>query len=312
MITFILSDAFDYEDYLLDDAGPRFAAMYGWRTERLSNCSFQPHQIYVVDWYLSDAEFATIQSQALKHPSAIFSIHVVDPWPHIRGTAAYRYLTQHHSSPNALLSGPYVPTENIAHIYARNPRFVFTPYLYEPERERNIDHLRRKSTILLSGNIGFPDYPVRHAISVNSKINPLFWGSIERLKHSGYSMGNLQHAAVREQYIDQLASHKFAVVCSSRLRLEFLKYRELAYAGCVPVGDLPGTLMDCPAEAFVVWRRNFMLTLAAIRNSETERQAHAFRTFMSKTRDRGHWRSRVSKQFHEHLPSLSSRNGASE
>lgn len=300
MITFVISDEHNYAEYMPDDAGPRFAAMYSWRTVRLSECSFQHDQIYVVDWYLTDAEFDTIRLAMLKRPSALFSFHVIDPWIHIRGTPAHRFMVRHFPMENAILSGPYPPAENIAHIYARTGRFVHTPYLYEQERELPIDHSRRKKSVLLSGNIGANDYPIRALINLNAKLNPLFWGRIQRLQHSGYWMSTLRHALVREQFIEKLSEYRFAVVCSSRLGLEFLKYRELAYAGCVPVGDLAGTLLDCPSGAYVPWRRNFFKTLKDLDNPETEKSARAFRDFMSKHRNREAWRRRVCGRFKEY------------
>jgi hypothetical protein len=299
MTVFIISDSFNYQDYMPDDTGPRFAAMYDWPVACLSDVTFSPRQVYVVDWNLSDREFQIVNKIMRDLPTSLFVFHVVDPGPHIVGTPAYRFLQTACVLHNFGLSGPYLPSEHIAYVYARSCKlFVLTPYLYEPERELPLDHDNRKDHLLVTGNIGLPDYPIRHAINRAGSLNPLLWGRVKRLRHSGYSVAKLRHSFVRDRYITELSQYRFAVVCSSRLRLEFLKYRELAYAGCAPIGDLPGTLMDCPTEGFIPWRRNSLKTLQRISPDNSHECALVYRKYMQRVRDREHWRRSVQRSFH--------------
>ena len=69
-----------------------------------------------------------------------------------------------------------------------------------------------------------------------------------------------------------LSQYRFAAVCSSVAKIEFLKYREFAYAGVVPVGDLPSTFLDCPAGAYVPSRRNFIALTRQIKGIKVARR----------------------------------------
>jgi hypothetical protein len=298
MVTYLVSDVVDYEDYMPDDAGPRFAEMYNWQWTPLSECKFADRDVYVIDWYMTEDEFNKVSVAMREHPASLFCVHVVDPGPHVVGTPAYRFLLSHGNCRNIAISGPYLPAENIARLYARGlQRSVFTPYLYEGHRELIIDHSRRRNALILTGNTGLPDYPIRHSIKLHSRFNPLFWGRIRQLSHPGYQKSKLKHFNVGQNYIQALSQYRFAVVCSSRLRLEFLKYREIAYAGCVPVGDLPGTLMDCPVSAFVPWRRNFVKTRKLMTSCNSEDRAKCFRDFMAIAREKTQWRKIVNDRF---------------
>ena len=100
-------------------------------------------------------------------------------------------------------------------------------------------------------------------------------------------------AMVGDAYIKELSRYRYAAVCSSRLRLEFLKYREIAYAGCVPIGDLPGTLSDCPSEGIIQWRRNVFVTHGELSNPNWVCKATIYRDYISNARDMAIWQARV-------------------
>ena len=294
MIIFILSDNFDYGDYMPDDAGPRFAEMYGWKSVRLSQCSFVDENIFVVDCYLDGHECEMLRQVIARNPTIKFFFHTVDPWPHIRGTAVFNLLLRNHEYLNVFISSPYLPTESTALLFSKmGDRVVFTPYLYDRRKEIPLSDNVRKKVIIVSGNIGLPDYPVRNSINNSRIFNPLFWCKIKRLPHSGYNFSKPNHAMVGDAYIKELSRYRYAAVCSSRLRLEFLKYREIAYAGCVPIGDLPGTLSDCPSEGIIQWRRNVFVTHCELSNPNWVCKAMIYRDYISRARDMAIWQARV-------------------
>ena len=84
-------------------------------------------------------------------------------------------------------------------------------------------------------------------------------------------------------------------MCSSVAKIEFLKYREFAYAGVVPVGDLPATYLDCPADAYVPSRRNFIALTRQIKAvPDSEAMAARYRKFVRELRHVDKMRANVT------------------
>jgi hypothetical protein len=188
----------------------------------------------------------------------------------------------------------YHPVEWTARFFvrARRSKLVWAPYLYMAENERPILHGERKGTFIVSGRINSTLYPLRTEIDRLSRFPPLRLVTY-RLPHPGYR--ERTHDVVGSSYIDLLSHFRFGAVCSSRCRVELLKYREFAYAGLAPVGDLPLTLLDCPADAWLPWKRNIFAMTRAMRSPEgSQEMAEAYRAFMRRARPAEAMRERVN------------------
>ena len=76
-------------------------------------------------------------------------------------------------------------------------------------------------------------------------------------------------------------------LCPSRCNLEFMKYRECAYAGCVPVGKLPYPLTS--QAPIVKWdtTKNIQLFIKALFESRNDilEISKKYREFFKKNRN---------------------------
>jgi hypothetical protein len=83
-----------------------------------------------------------------------------------------------------------------------------------------------------------------------------------------------------------MARYKYAFVCSRLERIELQKYRDCAYAGCAPFGDLPEALDDCPRDAFLAFDGTMLSSLRAVyRGPDPQQVAASFREYMRTKRN---------------------------
>jgi hypothetical protein len=299
----VLSAKFDYNRLIAEDAGPSFADDYGWRATTLAGLRDTPCEIAIVDHRFCFEEIPELRT-SINRGLTIFVLRLVDPfWEYAQDHWWYRFVSEVLDQPRCHVMLSYQPAEITALFFARARRsqFVFAPYVYRPERERSIDHENRSRALLISGASNRATYPLRWRIRRDATVWPLLRLSSQTLAHPGYPdlTGNeLRHQIIGDAYLNRLARFRFAAVCSSRCRLEFLKYREFAYAGVVPVGDMPAPLLDCPADAWLPWRRNFVALARQIKTMpDTAARAHNFRKFMRARRNVDEMRARVAEQL---------------
>ena len=293
-IHYVLSDQFPYGATFYEDSGPPFAADYGWPTCKLSSIRDLDSDVFVLDDRILPSEIPFLKS-AIESSTALFLIKLCDPGlEHASGHWWYQFSTMLMDTRNVHFLINYHPVEWTARFFvkASRSRFIWAPYLYFPERERTIDHASRSGTFIVSSVLNPKLYPLRNRISAMSRIPPMLFIT-EHLPHPGYR--NRSHNIVGSAYVDKLSNFRYGAVCSSRCRVELLKYREFAYAGIVPVGDLPITLLDCPREAWLPWRMNpFAMAAVMRRREESQRNAETYRSFMRKSRNADTLRRRVN------------------
>ena len=241
--------------------------------------------------------------QEITNRKVLFILRLCDPWEHGSTHYWYRFVYEMLDHPRVHVMLNYQPAEITALFAsrARRSQFVFAPYVYQAALELPIAHDQRKHRILFSGARDTRIYPLRNNMARTST----WWIPLrlmrETLDHPGYPdlKGTpVTHEIVGADYVDWLARFRFAAVCSSRCRLEFLKYREFAYAGVVPVGDMPATLLDCPGDAWVPWRRNFVALTRSLRAmADTGERAEKFRKFMREHRNAKAMRGMLTRQL---------------
>ena len=298
---YVCSSHFHYSQTICGDAGPAFAADYGWKAVSLEAIRDHLPTFLVIDNRL-DLEEMTQLRTIINNSKANFILRSADPfWEH-RDQLWYRFVDEMLDAPRVHVMLNYQPAEINALFYsrARRSQFVFAPYVYHEENELPIDHSNRQHRLLISGAASKHLYPVRARIRRVSRFWPPMRAISKVLEHPGYpDIGQpLRHDVVGNKYIAELSRFRFAAVCSSRCRLEFLKYREFAYAGVVPVGDLPATLLDAPEGSWIPWRPNFVkLTSQLVHLRDTADRAKSFRQFMRSKRNAREMQTRISEQL---------------
>ena len=111
------------------------------------------------------------------------------------------------------------------------------------------------------------------------------------LPHPGYpdTGQTARHNITGANYIKHLASYRFMYLEPSRDELEFLKYSECAYAGCVPAGRKAPTLPAIAQQQVQALESNFLCRdlqrLEALSVGECEQLAKQYRETLARERD---------------------------
>lgn len=300
---YVVSSGFPYRALIARDAGPGFAADYQWQTVALEELRDHNPDVTVVDNRLRCSDLDILKT-CIAGSKSIFVLKICDPyWEHAQHHFWYKFAAEmiDHERVHYLLN--YQPAEITGLLWskARRSRFIFAPYVYDASNEVLLQHETRQRALLFSGALSSSLYPLRAQMRRTARYYPPLRIVTKTLPHPGYpdlSGRTAQHGIVGDAYLNYLSGFRFAAICSSRCRLEFLKYREFAYAGVVPVGNMPSTLLDCPTEAYLPWRRNFIAltnTLLAMRDSEA--RAQKFRAFMRERRDAATMRQQVNHEL---------------
>jgi hypothetical protein len=245
-VIYLLSESFPYERTICDDAGPGYARRHQWPTRPLQALAqVAPHAPVVIDNRLTQDELAAVGEQLphlSRHP---VYFKVVDPHWECLAQPYYQHLARLARLPHVFYVGPYQPTRLTGFLseLAGRDAYVNLPFAYERARELPLATGPREHLLSVSGAADPTYYPERAAILHALRRHWLARWQASILPHPGYPDAGhtLKHRITGDAYIAYLARHRFMYVEPSRDRLEFLKYSECAYAGCVPVGRAPAT-----------------------------------------------------------------------
>ncbi len=303
-VGYLLSSVTQYGKLLSPDAGPPIADEYGWTCCDASTASTELYDVIVVDnRHHCRQELESLWSLINRQPATLFILRVNDPFVFHASDPWYQFCASLLDRPRLHLLTPYQPTGILSHWLANSPgtQFVYAPFTYDRKLELTINHHQRLKRIGVSGNQRRDLYPLRFMIQRASKFRlsrSLF--STERLDHPGYpeKCGVPSHNLMGTSYLQWLSHFTAAFSDSTIYRVELLKFREIAYAGCAPIGDLPWSMFECPQsvffEIFGLW--DLFRFRPILRDPETtEAAAQGYRIFMRQHRCRTHWRSVVSK-----------------
>jgi hypothetical protein len=301
-VAYLLSDIFPYSKLVCSDAGPSVALEYGWTSIYLRDFFSGVYDVIVVDnRHHQDHELSILASFIKQRPASLILLRVNDPFIFHASDGWYRFCVEMLDHPFVHLLGPYQPTGLVSYwlSMSRNTCFIYAPFTYDSHLEFPIDHSQRESLIAVSGNQRRDLYPLRFQFQRSCKLPASkILLRLRRLNHPGYpeKIAVPRHLIIGTSYVKWLSQFVAAFVDSTIYRIELLKYREIAYAGCAPIGDLPWSLYDCNEASFINIKSIFDLLYVRpiisnpIRSQET---AFAFRKFMRSCRDRGIWRSNV-------------------
>lgn len=287
-ILYVLSKEFDYSKMICSDAGPEYAKDLGWKTALINNVQLVSNCIYIIDNRLTEKDLILL-SNLIVNSSCTFLFTITDPYNEdFANTSYFKFLFEICKKDNIYFLSKYVPTEKTLDlqnlIYPK--KILFLPYPYLESKEISL-FKKKKNKIIFSGNINKIIYPYRYNFWMKNKRN-IGRLIIDFLKHPGYSDLNIKrsHETIGSKYIVFLAQYKYMFLCPSRNNLEFLKYRECAYAGCYPIGIKPdsikGDLIDYVSERLTVLE---ILKLVFMPDFRYRSKVNAYRNFFRQYRN---------------------------
>ncbi|WP_412467657.1 hypothetical protein [Pedobacter sp. KLB.chiD] len=243
-VNYIVSDKLDYSKLICNDAGPGYAKSMSWDVVRLSSLKkFSYNEIYVIDNRIDKSECDYLASCITENPEITFIVKIVDPYLEHQNSFYYKWIISILKHENIRLLTVYEPKELTAEFAVlTNKPIIYIPYVYDEAKEQRLDNLlQRKSKVIISGSINKIIYPYRSKLWLKSRrsLSRIFFTV---LKHPGYQeMQDLPpaHKFVADKFISYLSGYKFMLLCGSRCNIEFLKFHECAYAGCMPIGEAP-------------------------------------------------------------------------
>jgi hypothetical protein len=311
-VVYVVSDTFDYEATISPAAGPAFAKNYDWETKSLNACSANTADIYIIDNRFPTDELRELSTFVhyicglgkvvlLKMHDPFVEEQIRSPW--------FSFAWEMLDKPNFHYASVYSLAECVAALQAAAQKSVFVhmPYTYDSSNELS-QNTPRLNKIALSGSIG-RKYPLRQRFDFARRYNPFLGHWVSHLKHPGYpDIGLRGHptAVVGDAYLEALAKHKYAFVCSSRCRIEFLKYREIAYAGCAPIGDVPCTFQDIDLDAYIPWHSPRKLPDRIRPGDSWQNIAANFRRYMEAKRGKTVMKARIEARLKALLATPSS------
>lgn len=247
-IVYLLSDDVDSGNRFAEDSGPAYARNMGWETGKLSDLqNWAATHAVVVDELVSEREALWIETQIIQEQITI-TLKVVDPYAyHLHGRHGfyYRMLFRMVSYNHVSFLCPYTPVDLLSALKESvGNRFIHIPYPFVKEKcisfKRN-----KKNKIIYSGALGGV-YSRRSMFFRASLPFRKFSVFVDTLLHPGYGwLGQrMSHSIVGEAYIEYLSRYQYMFLEPSNFNIEFLKYNECAYAGCIPVGAMPTAYQD--------------------------------------------------------------------
>jgi hypothetical protein len=296
-LVFVLSEVCNYERLIGQDCGPFYSKALGIDSVALNEASWSSATVWIIDTRLTEQEISVVTAAIRAKPATRFLIYVVDPyWETAEKTDQLHFAFRCATFPNVGYLSPYQPEEVVNFLAdAGNARkaFFVSPYAYNRENEMHFEDTwtRRRRGVALTGIPNESVYPYRSFLHRKRRNDLRLWGKVEVLQHPGYpDLGmTLAHDIVGDSFVQWLAGHESCYLCPSRCRLEFIKYRECAYAGCCPVGVMPRTMSSELASLIVPldWqdyqaKRDFWLGMSRY---ELKEKAWAYREAMRRERD---------------------------
>ena len=297
-LRFIVSDKFDYSTKICADTGPLYAQSLGLTAIGVDSAlDAEPGTFFIVDNTLEDSEVEIIRVLIERQSSPVL-LKVVDPyWSRQNkppNPAPYFKLVEEFADRSHVgILSTYEPNEWLEEILVqKQPKLLALPYPYLSDAEmplRAETFNKRLDKAILSGSKGRKKYPARARLHWRRLFFKRYRNGFDVLEHPGYpDIGEpLKHRHLFGEFVRYLASYKYCFLCPSRADLEFLKFTECAYAGCVPVG-VAASSMPREARELFLSEKAFLDSLrsqpAAKRNRDHFERAQAYRQLMSACR----------------------------
>jgi hypothetical protein len=297
-LRFIVSGKFNYSTKICADSGPLYAKSLGLTAISADSAlDEEPGTFFIVDNTLEDSEVEIIRVLIDRQSSPVL-LKVVDPcWSRLNrppNPAPYFKLIEDFADrAHVGIVSMYEPSEWLEDVLVqKQPKLLTLPYPYsitaeEPLRAETFK--KRLDKAILSGAKARDKYPARARLHWRRWISKRYRDGFDVLEHPGYPAAgeSLKHRHLFGDFVRYLATYKYCFLCPSRADLEFLKFTECAYAGCVPVG-VAASSMPREARELFLSEKGFLDSLrtqpAAKRNRDHFERAQAYRQLMSACR----------------------------
>ena len=238
---YFLSSTYPYDRMFLVDSGPQYGEDMGWSSASLAAIGSSPARVAIIDHRITRADVPDLAAAVRAMPGRLFVFTIVDPFTQHNDDGPYRdLLFELMAEPNVVFLSKYQPIEFTARVQAAagEARFLVLHYPYVAARVAGPDTRPRSRRMIFAGAINAKVYPEREQLYHALRHQPWLHLLMRHLEHPGYpEVGDpLVHQHIGDRFVALLAGYRFMFVSGSRCALEFLKYRECAYARCVPVG----------------------------------------------------------------------------
>lgn len=305
-LRFITGENATLASLMCRDAGPEYAKSLLLPCAGVSSLRESASgDALLIDNNLTAGEVGVVR-EVIERQQAPVLLKVVDPY-WVRGNygrhkSAYAALVETHCRmTNVAILSPYQPSEWLKMVVEKfNPKLLVLPYPYVAEAEQPLEltsFSARLDRALLSGALSGRKYPRRARVYRLRYFMPRYRRNFDLLEHPGYpNIGEARrHNLIFDDFVRFISGYKYFFVDPSRADLEFLKYTECAYAGCLPVGT-PAASLPAAAQQLVLETSRFLRSMrqpAASRNRGHFEAALAYRAIMSKSRNSGEIRARL-------------------
>jgi len=297
-LRFIVSDTFDYSAKICADSGPLYAKSLGLEVIGASSAlDVEPGTYFIVDNTLDAAEVEIIRVLIDRQSSPVL-LKVVDPYWSRQNKPPnplpyFKLIEEMADRSNVGILTTYEPSEWLEEIVVqRQPKLLVLPYPYLLESEQPLHaqaFSKRLDKAILTGAKSRQKYPARAKLHWRRIWRRRYRTGFDVLEHPGYpDQGEpLKHSHLFGDFVRFLAGYKYCYLCPSRADLEFLKFTECAYAGCVPVG-VAASSMPREARELFLDEKSYLESLRSqpesVRNREHFERAQAYRQLMSACR----------------------------
>ncbi|WP_035992814.1 hypothetical protein [Leptolyngbya sp. KIOST-1] len=252
---YIVPLQFDSSKLITRATGLKYASDMTWDCDTIDHLDRHTDKLNIIDCRITEAECEFLENYISQHKTTPFMLTIADPYESkCKDHWYYKMLFRVKNMPNVTFLTKYLPAEIVKTLQDSIPedKMVFIPYPFVDSYSSSSNFKHRRKKVIFSGSIG-SIYPYRCRFRRRVKLNPLLWSKVTFLEHPGYAdIGeNLKHQVIGEAYIDLLSNYRFMFVSPSRCGLEFMKYRECAYARCVPIGKAPDSFSEAMSSAFL-------------------------------------------------------------
>src|SRR5271157_5103329 len=306
-LRFITGGKGTLESLICRDAGPAYAKSLQLPCSGVEflRRHASTRETVIIDNTLSNGEVGAVQEFIERQHTPVL-LKSGDPY-WVRGNygkhkSAYSALVETHCSlPNVAILSPYEPSEWLKMVMEKfHPKLLVLPYPYLVEAERPLDlpsFGARQDRAILTGALSGRKYPRRAMVHRLRYLLPWYRRNFDRLVHPGYpNLGeSRRHNLIFDDFVKFISGYKYFFVDPSRANLEFLKYTECAYAGCLPVGA-PAASLPAAAQRLILATSQFLKSMrepAASRNRRHFESAREYRAIMSKSRNSAEMRARL-------------------
>ncbi|SRR5579883_190493 len=291
-IVYFLSPTFDFTTVIYPGVGPRYAQSFGWPTAPIDALLRTPCDVAIIDNRLTAADRAHLDrelSASGRNFPVLFKLS--DPQAPDYRDEGTRFIFKQADMPGVHYVSIYDPEGPLRAFIAslRRSKVLRLPFPYDVTREVERGFGERRRRVFLSGAQSRAYYPLRNALHRRRLFDPVLRLVVSELRHPGYADGGerLRHKLIFEAFVAHAAQFTHFFLCGSRYRVEFMKFVECAYAGCVPIGEPPKSLERAVGDCFIRYSggtRDLLKALMAERR-EMEGRAAAYRAKLRSLRD---------------------------